>query len=130
MLGTASGTPAGTTDINGWSAWLPTANTTSGMYNVIATSAGIDCARRSTPTSALTNNAGVASSIIATSGGTQSTIKNTNFSAVVITVTDQYGNPVSGQELDSQRRRRLVAVHRLSPLPQAQPRRPTPVVMK
>ena len=71
-----------------------TANTIAGgPYNVVASAPG------ATPTInfAMTNNAGTAHTVTATSGTNQSTIVNTAFTnALGATVTDQYGNTVAG----------------------------------
>ena len=70
-----------------------TANTTAGSYNVVASAPG------ATPTIsfAMTNNAGSAHTVTATSGTNQSATVSTAFTNPLgATVTDQYGNPVSG----------------------------------
>jgi hypothetical protein len=69
-----------------------TANSTAGGYNVVASSGSL------TPVNfAETNNAIVATTLTATSGGGQSTTVSTAFALpLVATVTDSHGNPVSG----------------------------------
>ena len=71
-----------------------TANTTAGgPYNVVASATG------ATPTISfsMTNTAGAAHTVTATSGNGQSATVATAFTnKLVATVTDQYGNPVSG----------------------------------
>ena len=81
------------TGSNGQATDIIKANTIAGNYSVTATAAGV-----STPASfSLTNTAGAASSITATSGSIQSATVNTSFaSALLATVTDQYGNLVAG----------------------------------
>ena len=70
-----------------------TANTVTGSYTVTATVAGVAGAGNFT----LTNTAGAAAGIAATGGTAQSTAINTAFgSPLQVTVTDGYGNPVSG----------------------------------
>ena len=70
-----------------------TANDTAGAYSVSASVVGVE-----TPASfSLTNLAGTAFSIVATSGTPQSATVGTAFgAALVATVTDSYNNPVSG----------------------------------
>ena len=69
------------------------ANTVAGSYAVAATVGGVSQAANF----ALTNSADVANSITVTAGGGQSATVNTAFaSALVATVTDQFGNPVPG----------------------------------
>jgi autotransporter-associated beta strand protein len=82
-----------TTGVNGQASDTITANTAAGAYNVTATASGV-----ATPASfAEINLAGAATSIAATSGAGQTTSLNTAFaSALVVTVTDSFGNPVSG----------------------------------
>lgn len=71
-----------------------TANHKSGAYTVTAAVSGIS----GTATFSLTNLAGAANSIAATSGTPQSAIISTAFTnPLVATVTDQYGNGVSGE---------------------------------
>ena len=70
-----------------------TANATAGSYTVAATVAGVTTAANF----ALTNTAGTAASITATSGTPQSAAINTAFAApLVATVKDSGGNPVQG----------------------------------
>ena len=70
-----------------------TANTATGSYTATATVAGVAGAASFT----LTNTAGAAAGIAATGGTAQSTAVNTAFgSPLQATVTDSYGNPVSG----------------------------------
>ncbi len=70
-----------------------TANTLAGSYTVTATVSGVS----SSASFALTNTAGTAASVTATTGTPQSTIVGTAFgTALQATVEDQYGNPVSG----------------------------------
>jgi uncharacterized repeat protein (TIGR01451 family) len=82
-----------TTDASGLAGATLTANTTAGSYSVTATVGGV-----ATPASfSLTNEAGAPAAITATGGDNQSTPVGTAFaSALQATVTDQYGNPVSG----------------------------------
>lgn len=71
-----------------------TANHKSGAYTVTAAVSGVS----GTATFSLTNLAGAANSIAATSGTPQSAIISTAFTnPLVATVTDQYGNGVSGE---------------------------------
>jgi hypothetical protein len=69
-----------------------TANTVSGSYTVTATAPGV-----TTPASfALTNTAGVAASLVATSGGGQAALTGSVFAApLVATVKDSFGNAIS-----------------------------------
>ena len=82
-----------TTGANGQASVTATANTTAGTYSVTASVAGVD-----TPASfTLTNTPGAPAYIVATSGSGQSATVNSLFpDPLVATVTDQYGNPVSG----------------------------------
>ncbi len=85
---TAVTNPAGVATSNTY-----TANTTAGNYNVVASAPG------ATPTIsfAMTNNAGSAHTVTATSGSGQSATVGTAFTNPLgATVTDQYNNPVSG----------------------------------
>lgn len=70
-----------------------TANKVAGSYSVSASTSGV-----STPAVfLLTNNAGAAASIVATSGSGQTASISTAFAApLVATVKDQYGNAVNG----------------------------------
>jgi hypothetical protein len=69
------------------------ANTQAGAYTITATAPGVG----SPVNFAVTNTAGAAVSIVTTSGGDQSATVNAAFTApLVATVTDAYGNPVSG----------------------------------
>ncbi len=82
------------TDANGNATEPVSANTVAGNYPVTASTFGV-----STPATfaSLTNTADVAATITATSGDNQSTLTNSAFSQpLVVTVTDQFGNPVSG----------------------------------
>ena len=81
------------TDAAGQATETVSANTVAGIYAVSATVGGVSQAANF----ALTNSPDVANSITATSGSGQSTTVNTAFaSALVATVTDQFGNPVPG----------------------------------
>ena len=82
-----------TTGSNGQASDTVKANTIAGSYSVTASVSGV-----STPASfSLSNTAGAASSISVTSGAGQNATVNTAFaSALTATVTDQYGNPLSG----------------------------------
>ena len=78
---------------NGQASEIVTANTAAGNYSVTATAAGVT----TSASFSLTNTAGAANSITVASGSGQSATVNTSFaSALTATVTDQYGNPVSG----------------------------------
>jgi hypothetical protein len=69
-----------------------TANSTAGAYNVAVSSAGLTSVYFPE-----TNNAGVAATLTATSGGGQTAAVSTAFaSPFVATVTDSHGNPLSG----------------------------------
>jgi protocatechuate 3,4-dioxygenase beta subunit len=69
------------------------ANTTAGSYTVTATAGTVT----TNPGFALTNQAGAPGSIVATSGTPQTATVNTAFAKrLVATVTDSFGNPVSG----------------------------------
>jgi adhesin/invasin len=82
-----------TTGANGLASDTLTANTAAGSYSVTASVAGVAALVPFT----LTNTAGVASSITVSSGSGQSSTAGSAFaSALVATVTDIYGNPVSG----------------------------------
>jgi hypothetical protein len=84
-----------TTDVNGL-ATAPTfmANTVAGTFTVTVVASG---GNNPSGTFTLTNTAGAAATIVATSGGNQSTTVGTGFAnPLVATVTDQFGNPVSG----------------------------------
>ncbi len=83
-----------TTDSSGLATEPITANTVSGSYDISASTAGVGAPITFT---SLTNQSDVAAFITATSGNNQSTTVNTSFtSPLKATVTDQYGNPVSG----------------------------------
>ncbi len=85
------------TDSSGVATDTITANTAAGAYGISASASGV-----STPASfsSLTNTADVASMISVTSGDNQSATVNTPYSApLVVTVTDQFGNPVSGESV-------------------------------
>lgn len=85
-----------TTDLSGNVSTSVTANTVSGAYNITAAVSGVATAAPF----ALTNNAGTATLITVTSGSGQSAPINTAFASnIVVTLTDTYGNPVSGQTL-------------------------------
>ncbi|MFY9672893.1 MAG: hypothetical protein WAK13_00495, partial [Terriglobales bacterium] len=95
----ASGTFAGgvntaTTNAQGLAtSAIFTANTKAGAYSVTASTPGATASASFT----LTNNAGPAAAISATSGSGQSATVGTAFTnPLVATVSDQYGNPVSG----------------------------------
>ncbi|WP_176439079.1 beta strand repeat-containing protein [Puniceibacterium sediminis] len=84
---------SGVTNASGQVSVTATANATAGSYNVTASSGSL-----SNVTFALTNTAGAAATLAATSGGGQSTAISTGFaSALVATVTDAGGNPVAGE---------------------------------
>jgi len=69
-----------------------TANTTAGGYNVSASASGTGSVNF-----AESNTAGAATTVAASSGSGQSATVHTAFaSPLVVTVTDTYGNPVSG----------------------------------
>jgi hypothetical protein len=82
-----------TTGANGQAGDSATAGTVTGPYTASASVSGL-----TTPASfTLTNNAGPASSVSVTSGGGQSaTVANAFAAPLVVSVTDQYGNPVPG----------------------------------
>ncbi len=82
------------TGSNGQVSETATANTHAGSYSVTATVAGVV-----TPaTFSLTNVAGAAAAVTATSGTPQSTNVSTAFANLVATVTDQFGNLVPGRQ--------------------------------
>src|SRR5262249_8448790 len=82
-----------TTDGSGQVITTLSANTTAGSYTISAAAAGVG-----TPASfGLTNTPDAAYSITSTSGGGQSATVHTGFAgSLVATVTDQYGNVVTG----------------------------------
>jgi hypothetical protein len=82
-----------TTDASGDASTTCTASKQSGgPYTVTATTSGAT----SPANFSLTNNAGAAATITASSGTPQSVAVNTAFAPLAATVTDQYSNPVSG----------------------------------
>jgi hypothetical protein len=87
------GTITATTDANGEVSESFTANTVTGSYIVTASVSGV-----LTPaTFGLTNTAGAPASINVTSGNGQKATVAAHFAkGLVVTVTDQYGNAVSG----------------------------------
>jgi hypothetical protein len=89
--------PTATTDANGEASITATANTVAGSYTVAASVAGVDL-----PASFnLTNTAGPAAAIEIAGGGEQSAVINTSFaSPLVVLVTDDFGNPVAGEDVD------------------------------
>ncbi len=89
--------PTATTDANGEASIIATANTVAGSYTVAASVAGVDL-----PASFnLTNTAGSAAAIEIAGGGEQSAVINTPFaSPLVVLVTDDFGNPVAGEDVD------------------------------
>jgi len=69
-----------------------TANNTAGAYNVTASATGA-----AAPVNfSMTNNAGAAANLAATSGTPQNVTVSATAAAMVATVTDTFGNPVSG----------------------------------
>lgn len=89
------GTVSGTTNSLGQLSTTATANTIAGAYNLVAAVTGYPSATLNIPE---TNTAGAAANVTVTSGGGQSGIVSTAFpNPVVVTVTDSFGNPVSGQ---------------------------------
>ena len=88
----SSNTITATTNAVGQLSEAITANTHAGVYTVNASFPGAI-----TPAVFnLTNAAGAASSIVIASGSPQNAIIGTAFSPLVVTVTDSFGNPVSG----------------------------------
>ncbi len=87
-----NGTTA-TTNAQGQASVNVTANTSAGFYTVMASVAGV-----TTPASfALANNPDAPAAIVTASGAQQSGQVNAAFTApLVATVTDQFGNPISG----------------------------------
>ena len=82
-----------TTDSNGDASITCTASKVSGgPYTVEATTSGANTSANFS----LTNNAGAAANITASSGTPQSVPVNTTFAALAATVTDAYSNPLSG----------------------------------
>lgn len=95
--GTFGGSATVTTNASGI-ATAPafTANATAGGYTVVASVVGLG----STASFSLTNQAGPASNITVTGGGSQSTPVLTPFGAQLsVTVTDSGGNPLGGQNV-------------------------------
>ena len=85
----------GTTGTNGQVSESYTANTAAGAYNVTASAGGTNSVNFM-----ITNVAGTPTTVTATSGGGQTTNVNTQFTnPLVATVTDTYGNPVSGVDV-------------------------------
>jgi len=86
-----------TTDATGRANITATANTVAGSYVVTASVEGVD-----TPASFnLTNTAGAAAATIAALGAAQSAVVGMPFpEPLVVFVTDAYGNPVEGVEVD------------------------------
>jgi hypothetical protein len=85
----------GTTDANGQVSKAIIANTAVGTYNVTAQASG--GSNPSATFANLTNNLGSEAILTATAGSNQSAGVNTAFGTnLVATLTDQYGNPVSG----------------------------------
>jgi Ca2+-binding RTX toxin-like protein len=86
-------TSTSTTGANGQASDAITANTLAGNYTVTANTPGA-----ATPATFSENNvAGAAKIITVTSGNNQTTTVNTSYaSPIVATVTDTFGNPVSG----------------------------------
>jgi uncharacterized repeat protein (TIGR01451 family) len=82
---------AAATGANGQTSVTATANTVSGAYTVTASAPSA-----TTPASfALTNRAGAAASLVATSGGGQAALTGSAFAApLVATVKDSFGNPL------------------------------------
>jgi hypothetical protein len=86
-----------TTDATGRASVTATANTVAGSYVVNASVEGVD-----TPASFnLTNTAGAAAATIAALGAAQSAVVGMPFpEPLVVLVTDVFGNPVEGVEVD------------------------------
>lgn len=86
-----------TTDENGEASVAATANTVAGSYTVVASVPGVEL-----PASFnLTNTAGPAAAIAVAGGGEQSAVINTTFaSPLVVLVSDEFGNPVPGEDVD------------------------------
>jgi Domain of unknown function DUF11/Bacterial Ig-like domain (group 1) len=84
---------AAVTGATGQTSVIATANTVTGAYVVTATAPGA-----TTPASfALTNRAGAAASLVATSGGGQAALTGSAFAApLVATVKDSFGNLIAG----------------------------------
>lgn len=89
--------PTATTDANGEASITATANTVAGSYTVAASVVGV-----ALPASFnLTNEAGPAAAIEIAGGGEQSAVINTPFaSPLVVSVTDDFGNPVANEDVD------------------------------
>ncbi len=89
----ASTSAAAVTNAAGQTQVTATANTTAGTYTVTATVAGVATGANF----ALTNTAGVPSSIAVVSGSGQSaTVGTADAAALIVVVKDQYGNTVPG----------------------------------
>ena len=89
---TLNPTTAITTDSTGTAQVIATANTKAGTYTIQASSTGLTGV-----TFTLTNIAGAASTIAATSGSGQTATVDQSFAnSLVATVKDQFGNPIQG----------------------------------
>jgi Lectin C-type domain len=89
----ALGATSVTTNASGQASVTATANTVAGTYAVAASAPGVGSAA----SFALANLAGVAAHIALTGGATQTTVVGAPFGApIVASVTDTFGNPVSG----------------------------------
>ncbi len=92
-FGNGTNTFTTTTNSSGIASAAFKANTKAGAYQVSATTTGVSA----TATFSLTNNAGAAAAIAAVSGAGQSASINTAFALPLkVSVTDSFGNPVSG----------------------------------
>lgn len=90
--GARASTGTGTTDASGIASFTPKAGTVVGSYAMTAQATGT-----STVSFSLTNTVGAIGAIASTSGGGQSTVVATRFAQdLTATVTDAFGNPVSG----------------------------------
>ena len=93
LFSNSSNTIVGTTNASGQASETFTASTQAGSYAATAATSGVS----PSASYSLTNTAGAAVSIAATSGTPQSAAVETAFaSPLVVTVSDQYGNPVPG----------------------------------
>jgi adhesin/invasin len=95
--GATVGSTTATTDANGKASTTVTYGTTSGTQTVTATAAGV-----STPiVFTLTANAAASAAVSVVSGNNQTGNAGSGLtSPLVVMVTDQYGNPVSGATID------------------------------
>lgn len=86
------------TDTTGKVTYSPVANTIAGTYTVSVSATYNSGTANSTIT--LTNLADVPAYLAVTSGNSQAVAANSTYGSIVLTITDTYGNPVSGTTVD------------------------------